>query len=212
MEYKPKIITGRAQNTGYPIDGHVLTLSQWDYDNHASWHLYGWEPSEDEAVMETMYRAELDAGFRADDTHEEFVETWKAGEYEPPAAFTLELDQVEVLEVLQEEEGAAPAAGIRPRELHDKGGIMCLPLDQNLNGDTQAKHPEWTPISCPRCGRKCWKPAEADRIHEAQGVRFMCTECAIKAGLLAPYKSSSNPNPAGNRAQRRRANREKRRK
>lgn len=138
MGYKPKIIKGKVQNTGYPIDGHVLTLSQWDYDNHANWHLYGWESSEDEAVMETMYCTELDAGFRANDTREEFVEAWKAGEYEPPAAFTLELDQVEVLEVLQEEEGAAPAAGIRPRELHDRGGIMCLPLDQNLDKIAEA--------------------------------------------------------------------------
>ena len=114
--------------------------------------------------------------------------------------------------IIKGEEGAAPAAEIRPGELHGKGWIMCLPLDQNLNGDTQAKHPEWSPVSCPQCGRKCWKPAEADRIHEAQGVHFLCTECAIKAGLLAPYKPGSNPNPTGNRAQRRRADREKRRK
>ena len=51
MEYKPKVITGKVTGTGWPIDGHVLWFSQWDYDNHESWHLYGWEDSEDEVAM-----------------------------------------------------------------------------------------------------------------------------------------------------------------
>ena len=42
MGYKPKIITGKVTGTGWPIDGHVLYFSQWDYDNYDSWHLYGW--------------------------------------------------------------------------------------------------------------------------------------------------------------------------
>ena len=49
MEYKPKVITGKVTGTGWPIDGHVLWFSQWDYDNHESWHLYGWEDSEDDS-------------------------------------------------------------------------------------------------------------------------------------------------------------------
>lgn len=32
MEYKPKVITGKVTGTGWPIDGHVLWFSQWDYD------------------------------------------------------------------------------------------------------------------------------------------------------------------------------------
>ena len=43
MGYKPKIITGKVTGTGWPIDGHVLYFSQWDYDNRDSWHLYGWD-------------------------------------------------------------------------------------------------------------------------------------------------------------------------
>ena len=31
MEYKPKVITGKVTGTGWPIDGHVLWFSQWDY-------------------------------------------------------------------------------------------------------------------------------------------------------------------------------------
>ena len=56
MEYKPKVITGKVTGTGWPIDGHVLWFSQWDYDNRESWHLYGWEDSEDEAVMQTIFQ------------------------------------------------------------------------------------------------------------------------------------------------------------
>ena len=58
MEYKPKVITGKVTGTGWPIDGHVLWFSQWDYDNRESWHLYGWEDSEDEAVMQTVFQTE----------------------------------------------------------------------------------------------------------------------------------------------------------
>ena len=39
MEYKPKVITGKVRGTGWPIDGHVLWFSQWDYDNRESWQL-----------------------------------------------------------------------------------------------------------------------------------------------------------------------------
>lgn len=62
MEYKPKVITGKVTGTGWPIDGHVLWFSQWDYDNRESWHLYGWEDSEDEAVMQTVFQTETESG------------------------------------------------------------------------------------------------------------------------------------------------------
>lgn len=144
MEYKPKVITGKVTGTGWPIDGHVLWFSQWDYDNRESWHLYGWEDSEDEAVMQTVFQTETEAG-------------------------------------------------------------LCLPLDKNLNGDVQAKHPDWEPVECPTCGRKCWKHPEADRLAKEQGAKMLCTECAIKAGLLSPFRKEGP-----NRAQRRRAKRERR--
>lgn len=39
MDYKPKIIKGTVKGTGWPIDGHTIHFSLWDYDNHESWHL-----------------------------------------------------------------------------------------------------------------------------------------------------------------------------
>lgn len=31
MQYRPKIIKGTVKGTGWPIDGHTLYFSQWDY-------------------------------------------------------------------------------------------------------------------------------------------------------------------------------------
>jgi len=116
MQYKPKIIAGRVKGTGYPIDGHVLNFSQWDYDNRESWHLYGWDEASDEAVMLTMFKAELEAVNEVclantgepleytDEDFEDFKRTWEAGEWEPDGVFCLPLDKVEVVTVLQEEE------------------------------------------------------------------------------------------------------------
>ncbi len=104
MEYRPRIIKGTVRNTGYPIDGHVLYFSQWDYDNYEYYHLYGWlGETTEEAVMRTMYQAKTEAGLCLYDTPEEFVKAWKEKEWEAQGSFCLALEQVEVLEVLQEE-------------------------------------------------------------------------------------------------------------
>ena len=209
MGYKPKIITGRVNGTGWPIDGHVLYFSMWDYDNRESWHLYGWQDEDGEAVMQTIFTTETETGLCNYNTLEDFAEAWKAGKWEPQASFCLPLDKVEVVEVKQEESTndtreqlRAHGFDLTPRKQTDKGGILCLPLDKNLNGDTQAAHPDWTPIECPNCGRKCWKMPEADKMVETQGVKLLCTECAVKAGLLTPFSSRQK---GKNRAQRRAA-------
>lgn len=207
MAYKPRIVTGMVTGTGWPIDGHVLYFSQWDYDKHQSFHLYGWEDEDDEAVMLTMYQnEEIGTSLRA------FTEKWKAKEWEPQGAFCLPLDKVEVQEVKQEEEKddtreklLAHGIDLSPRKDTDRGGILCLPLDENLNGDTEKKHPDWEPMNCPHCGRKCWKPAGVDKLQQEQGVQLLCTECALEAGLVKPYRPDNSPKPGGNRAQRRRA-------
>lgn len=216
MQYRPKIIKGTVKGTGWPIDDHTLYFSQWDYDNRKSWHLYGWGDPDDEAVMETMFITETLACEHK--TLEGFAEEWKAKKWEPQGAFCLTLEQVDVAEVLQEEvknetreELRASGFNLTPRKYNDKGGILCLPLDKNLNGDTQKKHPDWELINCPLCGQKCWKPAEAEQF-KAQGVQFLCTECALKAGFVSPFRQNNTPTPGGNRKQRRRAEREKRRK
>lgn len=217
MGYKPKIITGKATGTGWPIDGHVLYFSQWDYDNRESWHLYGWDDADDEAVMLTVYQTETEAGLSCYDTLEAFTKDWKAKKWEPQGLFCLELNQVEVLEVKQEEQPDDTREKLRshgidltPRKNTDKGGILCLPMEKNLNGDIKAKHPDWELTKCPNCGRGCWKTPEADKLVKTQGVQLLCTECALEAGLVTPYHPDNSPKPGGNRAQRRRAKRGKR--
>lgn len=214
--YKPKIIKGKVQGTGWPIDGHVLYLSLWDYDNHSSWHLYGWDDADDEAVMLTMYQSEKEIGECIYDTPEAFAEAWKAGTWEPMGVFCVELDKVEVVEVLQEEEKdekreklRAHGIDLTPRKESDRGGIICIPLDENLNGDIQAKHPDWQSMNCPHCGRKCWKPAGVDELQKKQGVQLLCTACALETGIVAPYRRDNTPKEGGNREQRRRAKRGK---
>lgn len=218
MEYKPKIINGKVTGTGWPIDGHVLCLSMWDYDRE-NWHLYGWEDEADEAVMQTIFKTETEAGLCTCDTLGTFTEMWKAKKWEPAGVFALELDQVEVLEVLQEEvkndtreKLLARGVDLTPRKTTDRGGILCLPMEKNLNGNIKAKHPDWELIECPHCGRRCWKTAEADRIVASQGVQLLCTECALEVGLVRPFRPLNSPKPGGNREQRRRAKREQRRK
>lgn len=103
MGYQPKIIRGKVKGTGYPIDGLELIFSLWDYDNHESYHLSGWNKEDDEAVMMTIYQSENEAGFCVYATLEGFTRAWKAGEYEPDGVFCLAPDNVEVLEVIQAE-------------------------------------------------------------------------------------------------------------
>lgn len=217
MQYRPKIIKGTVKGTGWPIDGHTLYFSQWDYDNRESWHLYGWDEPDDEAVMKTMFTTETLADMCEHEKLEGFAEVWKAKKWEPQGAFCLTLEQVDVVEVLQEEvrnetreELRARGFNLTPRKYSDKGGILCLPLDKNLNGDTKKKHPDWELIDCPLCGQKCWKMPAADKLKEAQAVTYLCTECAIKAGFFADYPKNQRK-PGGNREQRRRVKRNARR-
>ena len=219
MGYKPKIVAGRVTGTGYAIDGHVLYFTQWDYDNGEFFHLYGWEDADDNAVMETMYaveREEREKGKIPIVAWVDFVKVWKAKQWQPLAEFRVLADMVEVLEVKQEEERdekrdqlIANGFDLTPRRSDDVGGILCLPMEKNLNGDIKAKHPDWELIECPNCGRGCWKAPEAEKLKQEQGVQFLCTECALEAGLVRPYRPNA-PKPGGNREQRRRAKREQR--
>lgn len=95
MKNDPEIIKGKVKNTGWPIDGHVLTFGLWDYDNKSSYHLFSWEDADDEAVMQTMFQTMVEAGMEDADSYTEFVQIWKAGQFDAPGAFCIDLDQVE---------------------------------------------------------------------------------------------------------------------
>ena len=102
--YRPKLVEGRVNSTGWPIDGYVVALTLWDYDNYEMYHLFSWPDESDDAMMRTMYQTEEEAGFLLADSLEECEQQWKAGEWEAQGSFYIPLDKVEVIKVIWEEE------------------------------------------------------------------------------------------------------------
>ena len=91
-------IKGRVKDTGWPIDGHVLIFAKWRYDQESCWHLYGWEDQDDEAVRDTMFITLVEAGFLSENEKKDFYASWADNSVDLPGAFSLDLNQVEVLE------------------------------------------------------------------------------------------------------------------
>jgi len=60
-----------------------------------------------------------------------------------------------------------------------KLGYACMPLKRNV---PNPKHNDWKLVKCPSCGSKCWE-SDLTRQVKATGMRALCTECAIRAGI-----------------------------
>lgn len=90
------------------FDGAVAVFRLWAYSNFDSFYPYAWEDQYDEQFMMGMYHSEQVNPFQDQyrDNLEGFIADWKAGEYDPMAAFSLNSDDVEVIEVLKEAGGA----------------------------------------------------------------------------------------------------------
>jgi hypothetical protein len=132
MSYKPKVIKCRLKTGGKTIaeirerhkgqgltyrdfehiqraneafDGVILLLSQWGYDKHEDYHLYGWTKEQDEKIMMGMYHAEQTHPFpQYKGKLEEFQKDWKAGKYDPGASFCFDPQDIEEIEVVQGEQ------------------------------------------------------------------------------------------------------------
>lgn len=92
-----ELYKGTVVNTGWPIDGHELLFGLWDYDNGSCYHLYFWADEDDEAVMMTMFRTLVDAGFICEEDKNEFIMVWKDGMFDEvycPGPFCIELDKL----------------------------------------------------------------------------------------------------------------------
>lgn len=89
-----ELYAGTVTGTGWPIDGHKLVFSLWEWDNRKSYHLTDWGDEDDEAVMLTMFQAEVETGDEDADGLEEFSRAWHAGEYDPPGVFCISKDQL----------------------------------------------------------------------------------------------------------------------
>lgn len=92
------------QRANEAFNGLVLLLSLWDYDQCASYHVYGWEKDIDEKMMMGVYYAEQTHPFpRYKKRLEEFVADWKAQTYDPGCTLCFDKQDVEELEVISEE-------------------------------------------------------------------------------------------------------------
>ena len=144
MQYRPKIIKGTVKGTGWPIDGtHSTSPSGTTTTGRAGTFTAGTSRTTSPSCRRLTRRKQRPGS--ASTIH------WKAlqrhgrqrsGSHKGP--FCLTLEQVDVVEVLQEEvrnetreELRARGFDLTPRKYSDKGGILCLPLDKNLNGDTK---------------------------------------------------------------------------
>lgn len=88
---------GTVVNTGWPIDGHRVVFALWDYDKRSCWHLLTWDDEADEAMMQTMFRTLVEAGFICEDDKDEFIMVWKDGMFDEvycPGPFCIELDKL----------------------------------------------------------------------------------------------------------------------
>ena len=97
-------VEGTVVNTGWPIDGHRLMFSLWDYDDRSCYHLHFWGYENDEAVMMTMFRTLVDGGFICEEDKDEFVMVWKDGMFDDvycPGPLCIDLDKVIDVKPLQ---------------------------------------------------------------------------------------------------------------
>ena len=107
-KYKGQGLTYRdfenLQKANEEFDGIVLYLSLWEYDNHGSYHISGWDNEVDEKMMMGIYYAEQTHPFpQYIDKLKEFIADWKAGEYDPGCPMAFDKEDVEELEVISEE-------------------------------------------------------------------------------------------------------------
>lgn len=74
-------------------------------------------------------------------------------------------------------EGEIMKVKIEPRNKTDVGGILCMPLKQNI---PNPKDKSWKLTTCRGCGRECWDRPIPDGYSRSSFGGKLCTECAIR--------------------------------
>ncbi len=100
MSYHPKVVLGTVKNTNTLLDGLTLSLALWDYDNHSSYHLWGYENKDKVQFIKAMKQAD---DLYDDMPLDEFIKLYESGEYDPPGSYCIDLDKVDVIRTLHEE-------------------------------------------------------------------------------------------------------------
>lgn len=107
-QYKGQGLTYRdfenIQRANEQFDGVTLLLSQWDYDNHESYHMHNWDAADDERIMMAIYYSEqVHPVPRYKDRLEAFKADWKEQTYDPGCVLCFDPVDVEEIEVISEE-------------------------------------------------------------------------------------------------------------
>ena len=69
---------------------------------------------------------------------------------------------------------------ITPRKPTDRGGILTMPLVENVLRPTDAA---WKKTTSPKCGKVCWDRPLPERYQESMFDGKLCTLCALQMGV-----------------------------
>lgn len=92
------------QRANEEFDGLVVLLSLWAYDDHTSYHLYNWDPADEEKMMIALYYSEQVHPIpRYKNDLDKFKADWAAKTYDPAGVLTFPREDVEEIKTLCEE-------------------------------------------------------------------------------------------------------------
>lgn len=69
---------------------------------------------------------------------------------------------------------------ITPRKPTDQGGILTMPLVENVLRPTDTT---WKKTTCPKCGKACWDRPLPEGYQESMFDGKLCTLCALQMGV-----------------------------
>ena len=81
---------------------------------------------------------------------------------------------------MEEYERGANRMKITPRKPTDRGGILTMPLVENVLRPTDAA---WKKTTSPKCGKVCWDRPLPERYQESMFDGKLCTLCALQMGV-----------------------------
>lgn len=95
-----RMIKGLVTGTQTHLDGLIVYLDTWAYDNQKYWHLWSWDKKDDEQVMQFMHNQDE---LYQDMPIDEFRELWTSSEYELECSCCIDKINVEIIEEIETE-------------------------------------------------------------------------------------------------------------
>lgn len=167
-------LKGEVHDTGWPIDGKTLVFRR--SEKPRGYILINWKGRDDDAVRDTMFLTACLAGYELEETREEFMDEWAAGQYEPPGIFVLDDDKVTVKAYLDDSMNE-----IKPKEPKEKARKRrkLLPAEREMIYKAMDGR-------CAYCGKKIDQkdmcvdhviPLAAGGLDDLENMRCSCRAC-----------------------------------